>query len=336
MFRTLRSLVTLGALVVGGGWVYQKNPDLVNRFLGFFKSGSAAAPTPVAGSLPAVRPGPVIRIASFNIEVFGEKKFENKQVVDVLAKIVRMFDVVAVQEVRAMDPTLISRFVQQVNASGAQYDFVLGPRLGNTNIKEQYVFIYDQTRIEIDRTSAYTVRDPDNLLHREPLVCGFRARAAPPEQAFTFTLVNVHTDPDDVDDECNALASAYQMVRNDGRGEDDIIMLGDFNADDRKMGRIVLLPNIFCVIPSNIHTNTVNTKTLDNIVFDRRATSEFLGGIENNRYYGFGVLDIMREFNLTLDQANLVSDHLPIWAEFSIYEGGAPGPMAAAPGPVGR
>ena len=31
-----------------------------------------------------------------------------------------------------------------------------------------------------------------------------------------------------------------------------------------------------------------------------------------------GVFDFMRKYNLTLDQAMQVSDHLPVWAEISL------------------
>jgi deoxyribonuclease-1-like protein len=328
MFRKLYTLVTIGGLLAGVGWVYKNHPEVFQALkLGALQSGAQQAGT----DKPPVRPGPTIRIASFNIQVFGEKKFSDPGVVEVLARVIRKFDVVAVQEVRAMDPTLMSRFVQKVNSDGqSRYDFVIGPRLGNSDSKEQYVFIYDVTRIEIDPTSAYTVGDPDNLLHREPLVAGFRARSAPPDQAFTFTLVNVHTDPEVAKEECDALAAAFRYVRSDGRGEDDVIMLGDFNADPQKMGRLMLIPDIKYVIPSNVHTNTQNTKTYDNILFDGRATSEYVGGPS----YGHGVLELTKEFNLTLDQALLVSDHSPIWAEFSVYEGGRPGAMAANPPPA--
>jgi len=326
MFRKLYTLLTIGVVVAGGAWIYKNNPDL-------FKSVPTGGAKQAGNPLPPARPGPTIRIASFNIQVFGEKKYADRGVVDILARVIRKFDLVAVQEIRAMDPTLMSRFVQQVNSDGqSRYDFVLGPRLGKSDSKEQYAFIYDVTRIEVDPTSAYTVGDPDNLLEREPLVAGFRARSAPPEQAFTFTLVNVHTDPDHATDECNALAAALQKVRHDGRGEDDVIMLGDFNADDRKMGNLRLIPEIRYVIPANIHTNTRNDKTYDNILFDGRATSEYVGGPN----YGYGVLELTKEFNLTLDQALLVSDHSPIWAEFSVYEGGGPGAVAAKPMPASR
>ncbi len=56
-------------------------------------------------------------------------------------------------------------------------------------------------------------------------VCGdVPRRAAPPDQAFTFILVNVHTDPDETEEEFKALAQVYQQVAREGGGEDDIIL----------------------------------------------------------------------------------------------------------------
>ena len=61
-----------------------------------------------------------------------------------------------------------------INADGRHYDYVVGPRLGRTNSKEQYVYIFDSETIEIDRQALYTVADPGDRLHREPLVGWFR------------------------------------------------------------------------------------------------------------------------------------------------------------------
>ena len=58
---------------------------------------------------------------------------------------------------------------------------------------------------------------------------------------------------------------------------------------------------------------------------------------ETNEYTGrAGVIDMVRRFNLTTEQALEVSDHLPIWAEFSIYEGGNRGRVAKLPTPSTR
>jgi deoxyribonuclease-1-like protein len=263
-----------------------------------------------------------IRVASFNIQVFGESKLNKPEVVRVLAEVARQFDVLAIQEVRATSQDVLPRFVEQINATGRKYDFVIGPRLGRTNSKEQYAFVYDTATIEVDRQSMYTVSDPDDLLHREPLVAGFRARGPPTNQAFTFTLINIHTDPDEADTELDALGEVYLAVRQDGRGEDDIVLLGDLNVDDQHLGRLGRIPDITPAI-YGVPSNTRGTKLYDNIVFDGRATAEFTGRA--------GVYDLIREYQLTLPQALEVSDHLPVWAEFSVLEGGQAGRVASQP-----
>ena len=128
---------------------------------------------------PAAAPGDTIRIASFNIQVFGESKLAKPHVVEVLADVVRRFDVVAVQEVRAKNQSVVPQFLARVNAGGARYDYVIGPRLGRSSSKEQYVFLFDTTRIEVDRRSVYTVPDRNDLLHREPMVARFRVDNLP-------------------------------------------------------------------------------------------------------------------------------------------------------------
>jgi endonuclease/exonuclease/phosphatase family metal-dependent hydrolase len=321
MFR--RMPVLFAIVVLGGGWFLKEYQiDSFQPFKFSKRPPTAAAPATEKAPLPPARPGDVLRIASFNIQVFGEAKLNDGPSTAILAQIIRKFDVVAIQEVRAKDLNFIDRFVEVVNAAGVPYASVVGPRLGRSDSKEQYAYIYDSTRVELDRASVYTVKDPDDLLHREPYVAAFRARGVPANEAFTFTLVDVHTDPDEVAEELNVLDDVLRAVRDDGRGEDDVILLGDLNADEGHLGQLGAVPYLGYVV-SGTPTNTHGTKTYDNILFDRRATTEFLGR--------GGVLDVMREFNLTLDQALKLSDHLPIWAEFSVYEGGRPGNMAAKP-----
>jgi deoxyribonuclease-1-like protein len=265
---------------------------------------------------PAVE-GATIRIASFNIQVFGNAKASNPPVIRTLAEIVRQFDLVAIQEVRSKNEYLIPNFVNLINQAGVQgqpdrhYDHVIGPRLGNTSSKEQYVFIFDTDRVEIDPHSVYTVSDPDGLLHREPLVATFRARGVDPQLAFTFTLVNIHTDPDQVPEEMDALADVYRSVRRSSRGEDDILLLGDFNTDNRHLYRLGDIAGIYPLVVGT-WTNTRQNKQYDNLIIHRPSTTEHTGR--------WGVFDVVRQWNLTEQQALQVSDHFPVWAEFSVYE----------------
>lgn len=279
--------------------------------------------SPAPPALPPVvgadRP---ITIATFNIQVFGTSKLAKREVMDVLANVVRRFDVVAIQEVRSTDQTVVPQFVGLINSQGARYDYVIGPRLGRTSSKEQYVFIFDTTRIAVDPNTVYTVSDPADYLHREPLVAHFQVRATGGSMPFSFKLVNIHTDPDETDIELDALDDVFVAVQQDGSGEDDVILLGDLNVDEYKLGQLGQLPGIAWVVTGTT-TNTRRNRAYDNIVFHRAATSEYTGR--------WGVLDLEAEYGLTRDQALEVSDHLPVWAEFSPVETSPAGPVATLP-----
>ncbi len=314
--------LVVGLATAGVGWLFTNNFKIEGLDQITFTPRQEAPAEPGQLGLPGVqRAGSAIRVASFNIQVFGESKMSKPRVVALLAEIVRQFDIVAVQEIRAKQ-NILPQFVDMVNATGRHYDYVIGPRLGRTSSKEQYAFIFDTASIEIDRTALYTVADPDDLLHREPLVGWFRVRGPSPDEAFTFSLVNIHTDPDETKTELDALADVFRAVRNDGRGEDDVIILGDLNVDERKLGRLGQIPNITWAI-TGVATNTRGTKQYDNLVFSEVATAEYTGR--------WGVFDMIRQFNLTTEEALEISDHLPVWAEFSLREGGIPGRVATRP-----
>jgi hypothetical protein len=166
------------------------------------------------------------------------------------------------------------------------------------------------------------VSDPADYLHREPLVAHFQVRATGGSMPFSFKLVNIHTDPDETDIELDALDDVFVAVQQDGSGEDDVILLGDLNVDEYKLGQLGQLPGIAWVVTGTT-TNTRRNRAYDNIVFHRAATSEYTGR--------WGVLDLEAEYGLTRDQALEVSDHLPVWAEFSPVETSPAGPVATLP-----
>ncbi|MEI6525935.1 MAG: hypothetical protein WCP62_07890, partial [Planctomycetota bacterium] len=67
----------------------------------------------------------------------------------------------------------------------------------------------------------------------------------------------------------------------------------------------------------NLPTTVAGDEMLDQIAFPPQTSDEFTGRA--------GVIDFLRKFNLTLQQANQVSQHLPVWCEFFAEEGGYPG-----------
>ncbi len=318
-----RIVVVLAVVAAVGGYFFFQNYridgldgiQLVSR-------DAAGASEPSDAGPPITRTSETIRVASFNAHVLGPTKMDKPHVVNLLARIIRQFDVVAVQEICSRSDDILPRLINSVNSAGRHYDFVIGPRLGRTSHTEQYAFIFDTASVEVDRSQLYTIEDPDDLLHRPPFVGWFRVRGPEPDRAFTFTLVNVHTDPDEVASEINVLDDVLRLVRDDGRSEDDVILLGDFNTDEHHLGELASLPGIAWAV-HGLPTNTRQTAQYDNLLFQQPITAEFTGQA--------GVLDFMRLYNLTLEEALEVSDHLPVWGEFSIYEGGVAGSIAQLP-----
>ena len=300
-------------------YISQTLQGLGERFL---ETGNVSSTLPVAAGRSAAdgksiqvaaQQGDTIRIASFNIQVFGTSKSAKPDVMNILAKIVRRFDIVAIQELRTTDPSVMANFIRLINSEGGAYQFVIGPRQGRTDSKEQYVIVYDTQRIEVDPSSVKTVDDPKDLMHREPMIARFRTRASPTIDAFTFILANIHTDPDETKQELNALGDVFLTVQQNPWGEDDVILLGDLNVSYKKLGKLGEIPGIAYTVHGE-PTNTRGNKSYDNIVFSSVNTTEYVGRS--------GIINLQTEFGLTTEQALKVSDHYPIWAEFSAYESG--------------
>jgi endonuclease/exonuclease/phosphatase family metal-dependent hydrolase len=327
--RNFYTLLLIAGVAAGGWYVFKHYRIQGLDSVRLIPKDNQVSATSSDNTTP-IRGTPTIRIASFNVQVFGTTKINKPHVVEYLAQIARQFDVIAVQEIRSRDEDIIPRFVEAINSADRHYDYVIGPRLPhdeNRTNREQYAFIFDQATLEVDRQQLYTINDPDNLLVREPLVGWFRVRGPPDSEAFTFTLVNVHTDPDVAQFEVDQLGQVYQRVLNDGRGEDDVILLGDFNVDERHLGQLAQVSGIDWAI-KGVPTNTRGSHQYDNIVYNRQASAEFTGRV--------GVFDFLREYSLNMDQALEISDHLPVWAEFHAYEGGREAAVAETDGETVR
>ena len=272
--------------------------------------GRVADATPVPGTIPAADPArPHLRVASFNIQHFGPSKAEKPHVMRRLAQIVRQFDVVAIQEIRSKDRDVCGELVARANADGRRFEYLLGPRIGRTVSKEQYAYIFDTARVRPVPGYLYTLRDEYEDFHREPFVARFQSTVR--NKPFSFTLVNIHTDPDETAWELNRLDDVIRAIQADGSGEDDVILLGDLNADDKSMGELGQMRHVRPAL-TGVATTTRGTAMYDNILYDRTRTTEYTGLS--------GVYDFPAEFGLTQQEALEISDHLPVWADFHVSE----------------
>jgi hypothetical protein len=316
-------LVVLVIACVGGWYFFANYTVEVRRGQdGRFESIRILARAP-ASSLrgpidlpPAAPTRGTIRIASFDLDGLDEAKLARSHVSDALVRILPHFDVVAIQGIRSRNRGVLVRLVEQINATGRYYDFATCPTLDRDPVEPYNAMLLDLTTVEVDRSTVHSVEDPARRFKVKPLVGAFRVRGPPEKEAFTFTLINVKVDPDRAAAELDLLADVFRAVRDSNRDEDDFILLGSLETDPGHLGRLGQVPNLTAAIVGT-PTTTRGTRLAGNILFDRRATVEYTGRS--------GVFDMIRELDLSPQAALEVSEHLPVWAEFSSYEGGQSG-----------
>lgn len=302
-------------LLVGLGGYLGCDPNSMQAPIegaGEFVSTSATPTTTAAnfqGSIPD-RSTSTILIGSFNLQRLGPKKLNDPWVMGKLAEIVRRFDVIALQEITSQDQRTVPLLVELINRAGVNYSYTISPRVGReaSGYYEQYAFVFDTARVHSGPEFCYPVQDDADVLHREPFVGRFETVS---NQPFSFTLINMHTDPSEVSYELDVLADVYVNVRQFEYPEDDVMLLGDLNADPSKFQKLGRIPGLAPLIVG-IPTNTRKNKTLDNILADQQNTREFTGRA--------GVMDLEKAFGLQLADVERISDHLPVWAEFTISE----------------
>ena len=324
MTRMILVVTAIALLAIGGYFAinYQVETQYENGRVAAVTitpraAASDASPgeTPIASAARAAKP--TFRMATFDLGGLDESKLGSLRISDVLLRLLPRFELIALEGIRGKNQGVLVRLVEQINAaSGRQYTFATCPTQRRDGVEHYSAFVFDRAALEVDQATVHFVEDPLGRFRHRPLAGAFRVRGLDPALAFTFVLIAVDTNPDNPGPELDLLADVIRAVRKKMPGEDDIIMLGDFQADDNHLGGLNGILGITAAI-SGTPTTTRGTQLADNILFDRRATVEFTGRAE--------VVDLIREFDLTIDQARDISEHLPVWAEFSSYEGGQKG-----------
>lgn len=255
-----------------------------------------------------------LKIASWALDGFGPTKLANSAARQNVARVVRRFDVIALQQIASIERDLIPRLVEAINQGDGRYDFVLGPPTGPADRPEQLAFIFDTSRVVVDRRQTYTLDDPEEQMTFDPLVAWFRAAQGLPGQAWTFSFVNIRIDLARAPNEVALLPKILQAIRGDGRREDDLVIAGLFQADDAYLLPTLTSKSMKATV-RNRPTDIFGRYQTSNLLLDTNSTTEYLGR--------GGVFDYLGTFGLNLAEAETATSHLPVYGEFSPTEGAA-------------
>ena len=158
------------------------------------------------------------RIGSFNVQVFGQTKADNKYVMDALGDIIDDYDILAFQEIRDKSG---EAFKELMNKKLPNDKYIISERLGRSKNKEQYAFIYSN-RVTVNRPIVYP--DKNDYFERPPFMAEFNIESHP------YVIMVIHTKPTDAQEEIKHLQDVVVYAEN-YYSTDDIIIMGDLNAD---------------------------------------------------------------------------------------------------------
>jgi deoxyribonuclease-1-like protein len=251
------------------------------------------------------------KIAAFNIQIFGQAKSQKEDVMSVLTKIVREFDIVLIQEVRDASEQTIPNFVEEINQlEGPQYSFVRSERLGRTTSKEAYAYLYNTQTVQFIQGSDFVFNDFADVFEREPYIASFKIGN------FDFVLIGIHTKPDDAYNEIGNLTLVVSSIQASKPEEKDIIVMGDFNADgsyfdESATSNPFKASQYHWLITDNMDTMVKTDYTYDRIVIlDTTLSHEYGAGAAQVFYfdqlYGLNNQTFVGE----------VSDHYPVFAQY--------------------
>ena len=285
--------------------------------------------------IPPRRTDHNILVATWNLRAFSDVFMQwdensgspkrNLRAMAIIAEIVRRFDVVAIQEVK-----------RNTTAIRLLLDSFLGPdwgvlmsdvTAGNAGNSERLAFVYDRRRVLPSGLAGEIVLpplpggDPMQQFDRTPYIVGFRAANE------RFALLTAHirygqVPADRLPELQNLARFTADEIRNrsrvSGAEEVNLIVLGDFNIDERVGNPLFdAFVETGLWVPEAIRTQktTYGTKAK---YYDQIAW--FMGEDFDLLHEGrAGVLDFVGAVFPELSPQQMshrVSDHFPLWVEF--------------------
>lgn len=282
-------------------------------------------------------------IATWNIRAFGDltPKWESGKgdspkrdwhAAACIAEILKRFDVIAVQEVKAN----LRALRHTMKLMGDNYAFILTDvNQGNVGNGERMAYIYDTRRVQLSGLACELVvpqewiGKPGGLsteqFVRSPYAVSFRSGNQ------TFILVTMHIVYGDAsDDRVEELKGVAKWMANWAKDaysyHQNLITLGDFNIDMRGdlLAKTFLSEGLYIppqLADENVLRSVFNeSKFYDQIAWfngdnqSSRLSMEFLNGGS----YKFTEKALSGRKLKLQDISWMMSDHYPLWAEFRL------------------
>ena len=246
------------------------------------------------------------KILSWNIANFGKSKSE--ETITYIAKTLKDYDIIAIQEVVAGygGAQAVARLADELNRKGAKWEYVISDPTSSSAYKtERYAFIWKTSKVK-KIGKAWLEKKYHLEIEREPYYCTFQYENK------QFTLVNFHAitkkkQPETEIKYFKFLPDEYPTL--------NLIFAGDFNCPQshsvfnslKKMGFQSILVNQKTSLKQECKKEICLASEFDNMYYKTSKTT----------LLNSGIIPFYKNFS-TLKEARKISDHVPIWFEFSL------------------
>jgi endonuclease/exonuclease/phosphatase family metal-dependent hydrolase len=246
------------------------------------------------------------KLLSWNLENFGKSK--SKETIIYIANTLRDYDIIAIQEVVAGygGAQAVAKLADELNRKGAKWDYVISdPTTSSAYKTERYAFLWKTAKLKkIGR--PWLEKKYHLEIDREPYFCTFEYENK------QFTVVNFHAitksrQPETEIKYFKYLPEEYPNL--------NLIFAGDFNCPQshtvfnplKKMGYKAIIENQKTSLKQEYKNGECLSAEFDNMHYKSSKIKPLNSGI----------IPFYKNFN-SLKEARVISDHIPIWFEFSL------------------
>lgn len=249
-----------------------------------------------------------VKLVSWNIENFGKSKSEVE--INFIANTLKNYDIIAIQEVVAGygGAQAVARLADELNRKGAKWDYTISDPTASSAYKtERYAFIWKTSRIKKIGKAWLEIKH-QVAIDREPYFCTFQYENK------EFTVVTFHAITKTMQPETEI---KYFKLLPDEYPRLNLLFAGDFNCPEshtvfnplKKMGYKAIITEQKTSLKQQCVNDDCLASEFDNVFYNSSKV------INSNS----GVIHFYKNFN-SLKDARTISDHIPIWFEFSLNE----------------
>lgn len=247
-----------------------------------------------------------ISVCSWNIQNFGKSKSDEE--IAYIAKVIKDFDAVAIIEVVAGPggSQAVARLSNELNRTGTKWEYtVSAPTSSVGHGTERYAFIWKSAKLK-KVGDAWLEKKYHKEIDREPFFITFQSE----NKQFTMSAFHAVPTAKHPEYEIPILKSVLDEYPNQ-----NILLCGDFNLSQANFAFDAIKHTgytpIFVNQKTSLKNKCIGTDCLaseyDNIFYQPQKNHSIKGA----------VIPFYKSFS-TIKEAKLISDHIPVYYQFSL------------------